>query len=284
MTTTNYMKLTAKEFRSEKNKRLTLLGMSGVGKTHLSKLIGENGDWYHFSGDYHIGATYLKDEIINNITKKMKQDPWLQNLLDNQSISVNSQVTFDNLEPISAFLGKVGNPEEGGLAIDEFIRRQSLFLEAEIKAMYDVPSFIKQSQQSGYDNFINDAGGSLCELGDKKLYQLLAKNTLIIYIKTNKEAERLLIERSKNQPKPVYYHPDFFASALQSYLEKNSLDYVAQIAPDAFVRWVFPRLIKDRLVKYQALADQYGYTIKSDDLYHCNSADDVINLIAGALD
>ena len=284
MTMTNYMKLSAKEFRSEKNKRLTLLGMSGVGKTHLAKLIGENGGWYHFSGDYHIGATYLKDEIINNITKKMKQDPWLQNLLNNQSISVNSQVTFDNLEPISAFLGKVGNPQEGGLEIDEFIRRQSLFLEAEINAMYDVPNFIKQSQQSGYDNFINDAGGSLCELEDKKLYQLLAKNTLIVYIKTNKEAERALIERSKNQPKPVYYHPDFIASALKSYLEKNSLDYVAQINPDAFARWVFPRLVEDRLAKYQTLADQYGCTIKSGDLYHCHSADDVINLIAGALD
>jgi len=278
------MKLSTKEFRSEKNKRLTLLGMSGVGKTHLAKLIGENGDWYHFSGDYHIGATYLKDEIINNIAKKMKQDPWLQNLLDNQSISVNSQVTFDNLEPISAFLGKVGNPEEGGLAIDEFIRRQGLFLEAEIKAMYDVPSFIKQSQQSGYNNFINDAGGSLCELEDKKLYQLLAENTLIVYIKANKEAERMLIERSKNQPKPVYYHPDFFESALRAYLEKNSLEYVAQISPDAFVRWVFPKLIEDRIEKYQALADQYGYTIKSDDLYQCHSADDVINLIAGSLD
>ena len=53
-----------------------------------------------FLADYHIGATYLKDEIINNIAKKMKQDPWLHNLLDSQSISVNSQVTFDNLEPI----------------------------------------------------------------------------------------------------------------------------------------------------------------------------------------
>jgi len=278
------MKLTAKEFKSEKNKRLTLLGMSGVGKTHLAKLIGENGGWYHFSSDYHIGATYLKDEIINNIAKKMKQDPWLQNLLDSQSISVNSQVTFDNLEPISAFLGKVGSPEEGGLAIDEFIRRQGLFLEAEIKTMYDVPSFIKKSRQSGYNNFINDAGGSLCELGDKKLYQLLAENTLIIYIKTNKDTERILIERSKNQPKPVYYHPDFFESALKGYLEKNSLSYVAQINPDDFVRWVFPKLIEDRLEKYQALADQYGYTIKSDDLYQCHSANDVINLISESLD
>ena len=278
------MKLSEKEFRSEKNKRLTLLGMSGVGKTHLAKLIGENGDWYHFSGDYHIGATYLKDEIINNIAKKMKQDPWLQNLLDNESISVNSQVTFDNLEPISAFLGKVGNPEEGGIAIDEFIRRQRLFLEAEIKAMYDVPSFIKKSQHSGYSNFINDAGGSLCELEEKKLYQLLAENTLIIYIKTNKDTERMLIERSKNQPKPVYYHPDFFESALRAYLEKNSLEYVAQITPDDFVRWVFPKLIEDRIEKYQALADQHGYTINSDDLYQCHSSDDVINLIAGSLD
>jgi len=278
------MKPAAKEFRREKNKRLTLLGMSGVGKTHLAKLIGENGGWYHFSGDYHIGATYLKNEIINNIAKKMKQDPWLQNLLDNESISVNSQVTFDNLEPISAFLGKVGNPEEGGLAIDEFIRRQKLFLEAEIKAMYDVPGFIKQSQQSGYDNFINDAGGSLCELGDTKLYQLLAKNTLFVYIKTTKDVERILIERSKNQPKPVYYNPDFFESALTTYLEKNSLDYVAQISPDAFVRWVFPKLIEDRIGKYQALADQYGCTIKSDDLHQCHSADDVINLIAQSLD
>jgi len=278
------MKLSAKEFRSEKNKRVTLLGMSGVGKTHLAKLIGENGGWYHFSGDYHIGANYLKDEIINNIAKKMKQDPWLQNLLDNESISVNSQVTFDNLEPISTFLGKVGNPEEGGLAIDEFIHRQELFLDAEIKAMYDVPDFIKKSQQSGYNNFINDAGGSLCELDDEKLYQLLAKNTLIIYIKANKEAKRVLIERSKNQPKPVYYHPDFFESALSSYLEKNSLDYVAQINPDAFVRWVFPKLIEDRLEKYQTLANQYGYTIKSDDLYQCNSADDVVNLISESLD
>ena len=278
------MKLSAKEFRNKKNKRLTLLGMSGVGKTRLAKLIGENGGWYHFSGDYHIGATYLKDEIINNITKKMKHDPWLQNLLDNQSISVNSQVTFDNLEPISAFLGKVGNPEEGGLAIDEFIRRQGLFLEAEIKAMYDVPSFIKKSQHSGYSNFINDAGGSLCELEEKKLYQLLAENTLIIYIKTNKDTERMLLERSKNQPKPVYYHPDFFESALRAYLEKNSLEYVAQITPDDFVRWVFPKLIEDRIEKYQALADQHGYTINSDDLYQCHSSDDVINLIAGSLD
>ena len=68
----------AKQFIDQKNKRLTLLGMSGVGKTHLAKLIGEKGGWFHFSGDYRIGATHLKDAIINNIANKMKDDAWLK--------------------------------------------------------------------------------------------------------------------------------------------------------------------------------------------------------------
>ena len=41
--------ISAKDFLANKNKRITLLGMSGVGKTHLAKLIGEEGGWFHFS-------------------------------------------------------------------------------------------------------------------------------------------------------------------------------------------------------------------------------------------
>ena len=273
----------ADQFKNEKNKRLTLLGMSGVGKTRLAKLIGEEGGWFHFSGDYRIGATHLKDAIIDNIALKMKEDPWLRPLLENNSISVNSQVTFKNLEPISTFLGKIGNPEEGGLPINEFIRRQSLFLEAEIKAMYEVPRFINQSQVEGYAHFINDAGGSLCELNDEKLFKLLSEKTLIVYIKTSKETERKLIDRAKRRPKPMYYNPNFFEKALQSYLKENNLSYAAQISPDAFVGWVFPKLVADRLKKYESLASKYGCTIKSDELHDCSSSKDVINLISNAL-
>ena len=147
--------ISAEEFKKQKNKSITLLGMSGVGKTHLAKLIGEEGDWFHFSGDYRIGAAHLKEAIIANIADKMKIDSWLKTLLDNRSISINSQVSFDNLEPISAFLGKVGNPEEGGLPLDEFIRRQSLFFEAEKKTMYEVPDFIKKSQAEGFLSLIH---------------------------------------------------------------------------------------------------------------------------------
>ena len=273
----------ANQFKNEKNKRLTLLGMSGVGKTRLAKIIGEEGGWFHFSGDYRIGSTHLKDSIIDNVAQKMKKDSWLQPLLESNSISVNSQVTFDNLAPISAFLGKIGNPEQGGLPIDEFVRRQNLFLEAEIKAMYEVPQFISQSQERGYAHFINDAGGSLCELDDDKLYKLLSEKTLIVYIKTSKETERKLIDRAKRRPKPMYYNPAFFEKALHSYLKENNLSYAAQINPDAFVGWVFPKLVADRLKKYESLASKYGCTIKSNDLHDCGSAKDVINLISNAL-
>ena len=40
--------ISAEEFKKLKNKSITLLGMSGVGKTHLAKLIGEEGDCFIF--------------------------------------------------------------------------------------------------------------------------------------------------------------------------------------------------------------------------------------------
>ena len=275
--------ISAKDFLDSKNRRITLLGMSGVGKTHLAKLIGEDGDWFHFSGDYRIGAKHLNNEIIANIANKMSSNSWLKVLLDNKSISVNSQVTFDNLEPISAFLGKVGNPEEGGLPINEFIRRQNLFFEAEKKTMYEVPEFIEKSQAKGYNHFINDAGGSLCELEDSKLFKLLSDNTLVVYIKTSKENERVLIDRAKENPKPMYYNPVFFEGSIRTYLDENNLEYAAEISPDSFVGWVFPKLIDDRLKKYSTIANKYGCTIQSDDLHGCSSANDVIDLISRAL-
>ena len=134
-----------------------------------------------------------------------------------------------------------------------------------------------------FRHFINDAGGSLCELGDSKLFQLLSEKTLIVYIKTNKENERALIERAKTRPKPMYYNPIFFENSLKVYLDENNFDYAAQINPDAFVSWVFPKLIEDRLVKYAELASKYGCTIESDKLHACKSPNDVLNLISSAL-
>ncbi|SFV85890.1 ATPases of the AAA+ class [hydrothermal vent metagenome] len=258
--------------------------MSGVGKTHLSKLLSNKDKWYHFSGDYRIGAEYLNEAILDNIKQNVKQDDWLAGLLSNNSISIQNHITFDNLSSVSAFLGKVGNPEQGGLPIDEFTRRQALHRQAEVNTMLDVPKFIEKSKQQGFNHFINDAGGSLCELDDDKVYQTLAEHTLILYIRASKTNESALIERAQTHPKPLYYQAEFLKAQLEVYLAENGLTYAAQINPDAFVGWIFPRLLAHRIPKYEAIADKYGYTIDSEDLYQCKNADEMCELIHGALD
>jgi hypothetical protein len=278
------MKLSAEQFKQSKNKRLTLLGMSGVGKTHLSKLLSNEDKWYHYSGDYRIGAEYLNRAILDNIKQNIRKDDWLGGLLDNQSISIENHITFDNLSSVSAFLGKVGNPEQGGLPIDEFTRRQTLHREAEVNTMLDVPQFIEISAQQGFNHFINDAGGSLCELDDDKVYQTLSEHTLILYIRASNVNKSALIERAQTHPKPLYYQADFLKEQLNVYLTENDLTYVAQINPDAFVGWIFPQLLAHRVPKYKAIAEKYGYTIDSEDLYQCKDANEVYDLINGVLD
>ena len=278
------MKLSAEQFKQAKNKRLTLLGMSGVGKTHLSKLLGQQDKWYHYSGDYRIGAKYLNHKILDNIKNKLAQQAWFAQLLENDSITLENHITFDNLSSVSAYLGKVGNPNQGGLPIDEFSTRQALHKQAEINTMLDVPKFINKSQSQGFDHFINDAGGSLCELDNDLVYKTLAEHTLILYIRASQANESALIERARTHPKPLYYQADFLSAQLSAYLEENNLTYVAQIDPDVFVGWIFPRLLAHRKPKYEAIAQQYGYTIDSEDLYQCRQADDVFELIDGALD
>ncbi len=266
-------------FKTNTQQRISLLGMSGVGKTHLAKILTQGGDWFHYSGDYRIGSRYLSEPILDNIKKSMMLNDFLRPLLRSDAIYVNNNITFDNLLPVSSFLGCLGNPELGALPFDEFSKRQALHAKAEANAMADVPEFItKANEVYGYAHFINDAGGSLCEL-DESIVAQLAKYTLLIYLKTSKQHEKVLIERAVSQPKPLYYQPDFLTQHLAQYLAKNNLRFVAQIDPNAFSAWIFPRLLAHRLPKYDYLAQKYGITIVSDDLYQCQTKQDFFALV-----
>ena len=74
------MKFTVEEFRAWKQKSVTLLGMSGVGKTHLSMLLRRH-HWFHYSGDYRIGTRYLDEPIMDLIKQQAMQAPFLRDLL-----------------------------------------------------------------------------------------------------------------------------------------------------------------------------------------------------------
>ena len=278
------MHLSASQFDRWEHKSITLLGMSGVGKTTLaSKLPKDN--WFHYSGDYRIGTKYLSEQIVDNIKRQAMQVDFLRDLLRSDSIYIGSNITVDNLEPVSAFLGKPGDPELGGLSLEEFCRRQMLHREAEIGAMRDVSVFIEKARTLyGYEHFINDAGGSVCELDEPDILEQLAAQTLIIYIEADATVEALLKERQRACPKPLYYHQQFFQTQLQTYLAGCALESVAQMNPDDFVLWVFPKLVAHRRPRYRAIADEYGYTVTAAQVAQVQSENDFLALLRDTLD
>ena len=277
------MKLTVSEFEQWEHKAITLLGMSGVGKTYLSNILRQE-DWFHYSGDYRIGTRYLDEAIIDNIKMQAMQVPFLRDLLRSDSIHIGNNISVDHLKPVSSFLGKVGNPEQMGLPLDEFKRRQRLHYEAEVATMLDVQEFIRKSHEIyGYTNFINDAGGSLCEIDDPRVIDALSKNTLILYIEATEQNERDVIERAKRDPKPLYFREEFLDTSLSAYLKENDLEYVAMMDPDDFARWVFPRLFYERIPRYQAIAEKYGYTVSSDRIAQVKNEQDFLEVIREVL-
>lgn len=278
------MKLSAKEFKGWDNKCVTLLGMSGVGKTRLATKLRKR-NWFHYSGDYRIGTRYLDEPILDHIKQQAMQVPFLRELLRSDSIYIRNNITVDNLQPVSSFLGKLGNPEKGGLGLKEFKYRQNLHREAEIATMRDVLAFIGKAREIyGYKHFVNDAGGSLCELDDPATIQVLADHTLILYIKASAKDEQELIHRAEEDPKPLYYREAFLDEQLTVYLREKKLDYVAQIHPDEFVRWMFPRLFHSRVPRYQAIADQFGYTIDTDELKDVRDEGGFLRLVEKVLE
>lgn len=277
------MKLSPQEFLQSAAKCITLLGMSGVGKTTLSNKLPRH-EWFHYSGDYRIGTKYLAEPILDNIKRQAMEVPFLRQLLRSDSIYIASNITVDNLAPVSSFLGKLGDPKQGGLSLAEFKRRQVLHRQAEIAAMRDVPEFIAKARDIyGYQHFLNDAGGSVCELDDPQTLEILAEHSLIIYIRATPEQERILIERAQRDPKPLYYREAFLDEQLAEFMKEKAHESVETIPPDEFVAWMFPRLFRSRLPRYQAIADQYGYTVDASNIADVRNEEDFMRLVAAAL-
>jgi len=278
------LKFSVEEFRAWKNKKITLLGMSGVGKSYLStKLRGSN--WFHYSGDYRIGTRYLDEHILDMIKQQAIQVPFLRELLRKDWIYFSNNIRVNDLGPVLSFVGKLGNPELGGVGYDDFVQRQAIYRQAEIDAMLDVEKFIQKAQDIyGYTHFVNDVGGSICEIDEPGVIESLIEHTLILYIKiTNQEQEDVLIQRAQSSPKPLYYRPQFLQQQLAIYFEECGIQYAAQIDPDEFARWVFPHLFHSRIPRYDAIAKPHGYTVTSDEVAHIENEDDFMQLLEIAI-
>ena len=276
--------MTAAEFRRWDAKSITLLGMSGVGKTYLSSKLRQS-HWFHYSADYRIGTRYLSEPILDNIKRQAMQVPFLRELLRSDSIYISNNITVDNLTAVLTFLGKPGEAGHGGLALDEFKRRQRLYRDAEVAAMLDVPEFIDKARAIyGYRHFVNDSAGSLCELDDSQVLDVLAANTLIIYIEATADNGRELLRRAEADPKPLYYRTEFLDTELAQYRQARAISRIDQITPDDFVLWMFPRLFKARIPRYEAIAKAHGYTVRADALASLETEDEFVACVERVLE
>lgn len=274
---------TPDEFLAWPRRAITLLGMSGVGKTTLAERLPSS-IWFHYSGDYRIGTKYLEEPFLDSVKAQAMNVPFLGKLLRSDSIYISSNITVKNLEPISTFLGKVGAVDLGGLPLAEFQRRQRLHRDAEIAAMKDVAAFIDKAHDIyGYDHFLNDAGGSICELDDPGMLETLARHTLILYLRADDDMEQELIRRASEKPKPLYYREDFLKNRLAAYLAETGCASADEIDPDKFVTWIFPHLVQHRRPRYEAIAEKYGYTVNARDISTLRDEDDFLKLVSEAI-
>jgi len=277
------MKKSAEQFRKWTHKAVTLLGMSGIGKTTLSCILPKD-SWFHYSGDYRIGTRYLDEHILDTVKFRAMQDNVLRDLLCSDSIYIKNNIAINHLQPISKFLGKIGNPDLGGLSVEEFKYRQKLFRLAEIEAMKDVGDFMEKARNIyGYPHFLNDAGGSICGLTKKECWDDLSDRTLVLYLRATKEMEQKLIQRSQKNPKPLYYEEDFLDRYLAEYLDNNGLRSTDDIIPNEFVIWVFPKLVDHRRPQYELLAEQYGHSIEASKMFQLRDEADFIDCICKAI-
>ena len=247
------MKISSEEFWEQPKKSITLIGMSGLGKTHTAMILARHG-WVHYSCDVVIGVDHLADVLDTPVTTK-------------------------DLSPLSRFIGRPGDMKKGGLPLDEFKRRQKMYYDAECAALRGVGAAIAGAG----GHFVNDSTGSLCEIDDARLIDTLGAQTLFVYIRANADEEEKIKQRALHVPKPLFFPPAQFDQWLADYMKEAGITNSDKISPDDFSRYVFPLLFQSRLPKYQALADRHGVTIESADMADVTPEGDFLNCIAGAL-
>ncbi|HQZ13399.1 MAG TPA: ATPase [Devosia sp.] len=276
------------EFVRAPRHAVTVFGMSGVGKTRLAALLRQ-AHWFHYSVDYRIGTRHMGEYIVDNFKAEAMKVPFLRELLRTDSIKIASNIRFSNLDPLSTYLGRPGDPARGGLTLSEYQRRQAQHREGEIQALLEVPRFIERAHDLyGYTDFVADTGGSLIEVIDHTnendpVVKALTDNTVLLYIRGTEKDAAELVKRFRKSPKPMYYQPDFLAAKWAEFKKLNKLKRDDDVDPDAFGAWGFEALLHDRLPRYQALADKFGYTVDASDLAIVRDGDEFLDLVAGAI-
>jgi hypothetical protein len=279
----------ASDWRNAPQKRVLLFAMSGLGKTYLSTMLRSTGDWFHYSIDYRIGTRYMGEKIADNAKREAMKVPFLRELLRSNSIYIGSNISFDDLKPMSSYLGKPGDPSLGGLKWDEYTRRQDEFQKAEVAALLDTGYFMDRSVELyQYPHFVCDTGGSICEWvdadnPDDPVLTDLAAKTLLVWIEGTDDHTAELIRRFDLEPKPMSYDPVFLLATWQAYLAEFDVT-PDRVNPDDFIRWAFAKALAHRQPRYKAMAEKWGITVTQQAVEQVKDTEGFVSMIADALE
>ena len=279
---------TKAEWLAAQRKRVLFFGMSGLGKTHLASMLRMTGEWFHYSVDYRIGTRYMGELIADNFKHEAMKVPFLRELLLSDSVYIASNITFENLAPLSTYLGKPGSVTRGGLEFDEYMRRQDQHRSAEIAALLDTGHFIRRAREIyNLGNFVCDSGGSVCEVVDPfaerdPVLDALERELLLVWIKGSDAHTEELVRRFDRAPKPMYYQPDFLDRAWTDYRVEKGLRE-DQVNPDDIIRWTYARALAHRQPRYEAMA-RSGVTVLAEEVAEVATPDQLIGLIGTAIE
>jgi len=266
---------------------IAVMGMSGVGKTRIASMLRRQARWFHYSVDYRIGTRYMDEPIVDNFKREAMKVPLLRELLLSDSIYISSNITFDNLDPLSTYLGKPGDPSKGGIRFEEYVRRQREHREAEIRALFDTPLFVEKAKEIyGYDRFICDTGGSICEVVEPAdesdpVLKSLSDTCLIVLIEGDDAHADALNKRFDKNPKPMYYNEEFLRGVWTEFLTHTELPE-DKVDPDQFIRWGFSKLIAWRRPRYKAIADKWGVTLTAKQVERVRDPETFLDLVGAA--
>ncbi|MBA3909008.1 MAG: ATPase [Rhodobacter sp.] len=279
---------TGKDYLAASAKRVLLYGMSGLGKTHLAAMLRGQGSWFHYSVDYRIGTRYMNEFIADNFKREAMRVPLLRELLMTDSVYIASNITFNNLAPLSTYLGKPGDPAKGGVPFAEYMKRQEQHRAAEVAAMLDTARFSDRAREIyGYPNFVCDTSGSICEVVNPEdpadpVMRQLADTLLLVWIKGSDAHTAELVRRFDRAPKPMYYQPEFLHAMWEEYRATHSVSEET-CDPDHFVRWTYARALAHRQPRYAAMA-RWGVTVTAEEVASVKDAPGFDGLIARAID
>jgi shikimate kinase len=189
--------------------KLSLIGMSGAGKSHWAQKLA--------------GAGFRVISIDDRIEKKLASD-----------LAAGG---FRGIGGVAAWMGWPDQPA--------YREREKQYLECEIKSMDEA---LNEIQAAGHEGIVLDSTGSVVYTGEEICCRMQSLTT-VVYLETSHAEEELLIARYLSDPKPVLWGDRFVQPAGQSAHDAIARSYPELIAHrrELYERYAHRTVSMDRL-------------------------------------